>query len=524
MIFTLDAPIAQLDRVSDYESEGLRFESSWARNYFMKDLFSRLTSCILIGAGGLTGNWYARFLLKNGVVVYAFDSNPGASYPDDLLKSPLFIPVDEKKVRDLIYYKEAQAVTLSPGVPLSLEVFSMARERGLSVFSEFQYGWHFFQKLGKRSMGVTGTDGKSTTVHFIASVLQSFGLPALAAGNFGIPLSQILTEWDGFRKYEVFVFEFSSYQLEMFEGVSVNTAVYLNLAPDHLNRYRDIADYGMAKWNLGLQMKEGSFFYGDVLKKYHSLWSKDPAEGISKEVEKTEINTLDLKGRHFTFKVDSDRKLKEILFSPGNDPSAGNTGFHYALPKGLLKIEGRHNYLNLLFALEAAYSILSESEKKRVNASGFDDVIDTLSALPHRFEVFLRKNGNVYINDSKATTTQAVGTALANVAGNVFLFMGGKGKGEDYSVLVPALKEKDTTLFLYGEERARMNQIFEKAGLRIEAINETLEEVFHAAVRFQKTEALSDVTYLLSPGVTSWDQYKSFEARGDHFKNLVNNG
>ncbi len=460
-----------------------------------------------MGAGGRTGVWYSRLLLFHGQILFMQDSNPNAVFPDDVLSHPQCHRVDSPQAKELVETRAVDGITLSPGVPLSLEIFSSAREKNIPVFSELEYGWPLFSILGKKSVGITGTDGKSTTTHFTAAILDAFGKPSLAAGNFGIPLSEILFHWDKYRQYEVFVFELSSYQLELFREISMDVGIYLNIAPDHLNRYKSLADYGNTKWNLGRSMKSGTFIYSSRLANL-KLWEKNPLDEI-KNLSLVKVDTDALDSDHFSIRM---TQIPEELILKGKSDSKS-----ISLREIPLRFAGRHNFCNLLFALEAARSLLEGG----IPEEKIPEALRSLASLPHRFEILPSEDGNTYINDSKATTTQAVMTALENATGEFFLFMGGKGKGEDYSVLIPRLKEKNPYLFLFGEERETMATAFRDSGLRMVSMEKNLGDSFFFARDFQKINYLKKVTYLLSPGATSWDEFKSFEERGDFFKSLV---
>jgi len=462
---------------------------------------------LLMGAGGRTGVWYSRLLLFHGHELFMQDSNANAVFPDDVFSHPQCHRVDIREAMELVETQAVDGITLSPGVPLSLEIFSTARKKNIPVFSEMEYGWPLFSILGKKSVGITGTDGKSTTTHFTATILEVLGKPSLAAGNFGIPLSEILFHWDKYRQYEVFVFELSSYQLELFRDISMDVGIYLNIAPDHLNRYKSLADYGNTKWNLARSMKSGTFIYSSRLADL-KLWEKSPLDEI-KNLSLVKVDTDALESEHFSIRM---IKNPEELILKGKSNLES-----ISLREIPLGFAGRHNFCNLLFALEGARSLWEGG----IPAEKIREALRNLTSLPHRFEILASGDGNTYINDSKATTTQAVMTALENAQGEFFLFMGGKGKGEDYSVLVPRLQEKNPYLFLFGEEREKMATAFRDSGLRIVSMEKSLRDSFFSARDFQKKNHLKKVTYLLSPGATSWDEFKSFEERGDFFKSLV---
>ena len=151
----------------------------------------------------------------------------------------------------------------------------------------------------------------------------------------------------------------------------------------------------------------------------------------------------------------------------------------------------------------------------------FNRALISFKPLPHRFELVYRNNNVHFINDSKATTMQSVRKALENIDNNSYLFLGGKGKGEDYSVLEDILLLKNIHIILFGEERYAMQKAL-GSKCTIIGLYDTLDLAFKATIEhYTVAKQQGVVTFLLAPGCTSWDQYKNFEERGDHFKSLV---
>ena len=464
--------------------------------------FTNVKKVLLVGAGGKTGFWYARLLISNDIEVYAYDKNEAVVYSGELLDNSKFFSVNSAEFDDQSILDKVDSVTLSPGVPLMQKIFSVAQEKNKFVFSELEY---CYSKLSdRRWICVTGTDGKSTTVALVEHGLNAFGKHAISCGNFGLPFSRIALEQNEYAKYEFLVAELSSYQLELSRNLQCDVGLYLNLAPDHLNRYSDLEEYGRVKFNIAFSVKNNGLLIvnKNLLPDATGLWRKNhPLKEISKSVSIISVDNSCLTSENFRVTENQITNLK-------------NKEKVIDLEK--INIYGEHNYSNVLFTLET------------LNWFHCNDVVilnkalSTFQSLPHRYEKIVLKNDqNMYINDSKATTTQAAAIAIKNSKSPLFLFLGGRSKGEDYNPVASIIQNKQAFVFLYGENRFELQEVFQKNNVQMVNVEETLDMVFQKAVEFQKNRQIPEATYLLSPASTSWDQYSSFEERGNHFRKLV---
>lgn len=466
---------------------------------------------LLVGAGGKTGLWYCRLLLQDGHHVFAYDQNDKVTYPEDIINHPRFIRVVDLSWDQFGILKKIDALTLSPGVPLSQEIFKEAEKKGINIFSELEY---CFDRLSNKVwICVTGTDGKSTTVAMIRHALKELGQEAESCGNYGLPFSQILFESEKFTKTRYLVAELSSYQLELSRNLRPDVSLYLNLAPDHLNRYDGMEHYGLVKWNIALNIKpKGLLLVAKNLMPGQSQWWQ-VSHPISVVKNKIRIIPVDIEN------------LCSLHYQATETGLLDLAGKSQVLSFNELLFAGEHNYINLIFCLETMKFLKYEQ----------DEVLEAMKSfrgLAHRFEkiqVEPKKAGkdielfkeNVYINDSKATTTQAVETAVKNVKAPFYLFMGGRSKGESYLEIMKKVIHKGATLFLFGENRSELEKAVKDNKGKVCAIGPTLKEVFLKALEHQKNEQEKKVTYLLSPASTSWDQYSSFEERGEDFRKMV---
>lgn len=453
---------------------------------------------LLLGAGGKTGESYARLLQAHGHHVLWYDKNP-QQQPKNL-NAALLTHVPHDALNFATLRNEFSVLTLTPGVPLALPFIAEARAAGKRVISEVAYTAPYLS--GFRIVGITGTDGKSTTTTLLAQILQALGHPAIECGNFGIPLSEIALEKHRFEG-KILACELSSYQLEEPGDLKLDAAVFLNLAPDHLNRYRSIEEYGLAKWNIARLLRPGApLLVADKLTAGKTAYWRGAHPLASFKNPLLVVDDDQLASPHFRFEGSLLR---------------GTQGASVAdLTTSV--IAGRHNYSNLLFALEAARAVVGEMPKDKLAAA-----LGTLRPLAHRFEIIAQNSFPqiTFINDSKATTTQATMTALKNTRAPVFIFLGGQGKGEHYGELGETLKRLGAHACIYGECKADMAADFEAVGFTAFTLHENLFKAFHTAKRMVMQRKLEHATLLLSPAVTSWDQFRSFEERGDHFRSLV---
>ncbi|MCS6971461.1 MAG: UDP-N-acetylmuramoyl-L-alanine--D-glutamate ligase [Leptospiraceae bacterium] len=453
---------------------------------------------LLIGAGGKTGNSYAKLLQQHGHHVLWYDHNPTLA-PKGLDAQLLsHVPHDSLDFDRLC--SQFDVVTLTPGVPLRHPFIQKARAHGIPVITEVAYCAPYLKDF--TIIGITGTDGKSTTTTIVAQLLRALGKPALECGNFGTPLSEIVLSLPRYMG-QVLACELSSYQLEEPGELALAAGIFLNLAADHLDRYSSIEEYGLAKWNMLklLRGKNPLVVNSSLLPGATPYW-KDHHPLAAQAVPVLAVDTALLRGVNFAVEDHT------LIFIPKMQ--------RFSLADCALK--GRHNYANLLFALEAIHAVFPELRWEELERA-----IGKLKPLPHRFETITnpRYPGIVFINDSKATTTQAAMTALANAAAPVFVLLGGRSKGENYQALAQALLAKKARAFVYGECRTIMADDFRKAGFTDFAIVPNLEDALQSALAAIQEVGAKTATVLLSPAATSWDRFRSFEERGDFFRALV---
>lgn len=332
---------------------------------------------------------------------------------------------------------------------------------------------------GSRVIGITGTNGKSTVTTLTAQILNKAGVDSVACGNIGVTYGECVLE----REYGCYVVELSSFQTGMLKDFSADCVIVTNLAEDHMDRYRDMDDYADDKMNLVKFIKEGG-----------RLIIEDEAYLVKK--------TGFFKGE--TAKIDP--MLKSMPKLEGNRLDFGR--FYADISKFPLK--GGHNIMNLSYALLAADVICSFK-------GDITHIIEGLSGLAHRCEFVRELNGVVWINDSKGTNLHSTLTCLKGFDKGVIVILGGKDKNGDFTVLTDVLNEKAVCVIAYGMAGEKIEKTL-KDRLKIPVIR-VADMVEAVEVCYKNAKAGEKV--VLSPACASFDLYRGFEHRGEHFMELV---
>lgn len=375
---------------------------------------------VLLGYG-ISGKAVERYFLQKGI-------------------QPIIYEGDGSESLDL---EGVDLVVKSPGIR---STHPWAVQAG-SYTSELELGLE--QLSGKRVIGITGSNGKTTTTLLVAHLLSGY-----ACGNVGQPIL-------GAPDADFYVVELSSFQLQgLKEAPYFDVAALLNITPNHLDWHASMEEYVAAKMRLGNCLKEKGVL----------LMHQEAYEKYGKGLERVE-------------------PISKLVYRNEKFPAA-------------------HDAQNIA----AAYAIC-----KRVGLSDaeFERRLETFEKPPHRMEFVCTKRGIHFINDSKATSVDAVAKALASVSGSIIWIAGGVDKGGSFAELLPLVKEKVRVLIALGEAKERIAREL-KEGAPI-TLTSSLEE----GVEMARKEAKAGDTVLLSPGCSSYDQFKSFEERGERFKHYV---
>jgi UDP-N-acetylmuramoylalanine--D-glutamate ligase len=421
----------------------------------------------------------ARLLAGRGERVRGVDSgHPEAAQRLSQAGVEVFLDTD-----GIALLEGTRTVVKSPGVPREAPVIAAALERGIEVVGELELAW---RALPNRFVGVTGTNGKTTTVELLGHLYRGAGEPVAVAGNVGRPLSELVGEIEADATV---VCECSSFQLEDSSHFAPECAVFLNLAPDHLDRHRDLESYLAAK--LRIFANQGN----DDLAVYNG---DDPA-----------LAGTDLGGC-----------ARRVAFCTGAGPDcevalAEGTVFYDGEP--LLAVEelglfGEHNVANAMAAAAAALSMGLDREAVREGLRSF-------AGVPHRLELVAELGGVRFVNDSKATNVAAAAVGLRAFEGGVHAILGGSDKGEDFGLLLDPIGESCVACYLIGATGERMAAELAPAvaaGVELHRCKD-LEE----AVRRAAAAAAAGEVVLLSPACASFDSFENFEQRGERFRAVV---
>lgn len=362
----------------------------------------------------------------------------------------------------------------SPGIPDKAPLLQEIHRKGLPVISEIEFAARYTQSF---TIGITGSNGKTTTTNLTYHLLATAGKDVAMGGNVGKSFARIVAE----RDYPFYVLELSSFQLEGIQEYRPDISMILNITPDHLDRYEyQLEKYAAAKFNIiKAQEAKDTFLYnaddpilGELRENYPTL-----AKTVSLSFQMTEGTRLNVGG--FTF---------DMSTTP---------------------LMGRHNYMNALFAV---YTALQVGIAPEVIQKGLNTFINA----PHRLEKVATVNGVEYINDSKATNVDSVYYALEAMTQPTVWIVGGQDKGNDYGPLLDFVKAKVKTIVCMGLDNSKIVQTF--SGM-VENIVETRSAV--EAVQRAAQFASTGDTVLLSPACASFDLFQNYEDRGNQFKAAV---
>lgn len=383
-------------------------------------------------------------------------------------------------------------IVLSPGVPPHLKIFDYARSNGVKVTGEFEFCSQFIKEP---VIAITGTNGKTTTTRLIEQFLTRSGVNCWIGGNYGEPLSEYLRSG---VKAQVLVLEVSSFQLEHTESFTPTNIVFMNLAENHLDRYRSMEEYVNAKRRIFLNTNQSTTSILNADDNAVVELARDPA------VQRGRIF-------YFSRKPTLEPQIMNIggavLIKDQIRVRTGPEIEYYTVSNA--KMRGKHNFENIMAAILAA-------REHGATHEAIQRVIDDFPGMPHRLE-YVRKVGGVqFYNDSKATNVHAVMRALDTFDENVILIMGGKDTNLNFAPLKDRIRRVVKTLILVGEAKERINR--DIGDFTETFLIGTFEEAI--LISYQKSR-INDVV-LLSPGCSSFDTFDSYVERGNYFKELVN--
>ena len=373
-------------------------------------------------------------------------------------------------------------ISPSPGVPADEPHLQGARAKGVTIWSEVELAYRF---LKGRMIGITGSNGKTTTTSLVAHILKTAGMHPILAGNIGTPLIACVDET---KEHSWTVAELSSFQLELIETFRPDIGVLLNVTPDHLDRHHTMEAYAAAKARL-----------------FENQSGDDAAVVNADDRGAYSIAPPHLRVYWFSRKV----QVELGVYVRGDDVVFRRAGGNEHLLKTTdIPLPGAHNLENVLAA--AAATRLAGASPAEIAAG-----VRSFAGVEHRLEFVAEIGGVRYYNDSKATNVDATLKALDAFPGRILIILGGKDKGSDYTPLRKPLREKAVLALLIGAAAEKIeNQIAGSVAIeRAETLEHAVELASHAAQP-------SDVV-LLAPACASFDQFQNYEHRGQVFKDLV---
>lgn len=459
----------------------------------INNLMNKTVAVLGLGKSGMA---VVRELKKRCVHVIAWDNK------EELRKEASNFGA---KIQDLmsVDFSSVELLVISPGIPHTYPVphpvALKAKEAGVKIIDDVELFVSTYKKANY--IGVTGTNGKSTTTALIYHILKENGVPTAIGGNFGIPVFD-LPELDENGWY---VFEMSSYQIELSPSIDFDISALLNITPDHLSRHNGMEGYVNVKKQI-----------------FHRASKKNVSNVIAIDDE-------------YTKKIFNEL-LKESASSVHNIPVSfeKKTDGYFVNAKGILfdntkgdkkeildlstldNLKGKHNWQNIVVSF-AVCKRAGLSTSKIVNA------IKTFKALEHRVEKVSNFAGIEFINDSKATNAEATQYAIQSL-NDVYWIIGGRKKEGGIDILMPQLEKGNIKrIFTIGEcEKEFYNQTKKiLPSYKCHKLEKAVIKAFKLALKDLKKGKVKNPVVILSPACASFDQYKSFEARGDHFKKIV---
>ena len=380
----------------------------------------------------------------------------------------------------------ADEVIKSPGIPNDAPIILKLKNQGTPIISEIEFAGRY---TNAKMICITGSNGKTTTTSLIYHIFKKAGLNVGLAGNIGQSLAYQVAECN----YDYYVIELSSFQLDNMYKFHANIAVLMNITPDHLDRYGfEMQNYVDAKFRIIQNQTDDDAFI---------FWNDDPI--IQKELHKYGIH-----GQYFPF---AEKNEEGVAAFTEENKVYFTRPIAFNMEQEELALTGTHNLFN---SMAAGISANIAGIRKECIREALND----FKGVEHRLEKVARVKGVDYINDSKATNVNSCWYALQSMKTKTVLILGGKEKGNDYNEIADLVKEKCSGLIFLGLHNEKLHDFFGNFGLPIVDV-QSMPDAVNAAYNMAK----KGETVLLSPCCASFDLFKSYEDRGDQFKECVRN-
>lgn len=439
--------------------------------------------CYILGAGE-SGAGAAILAKQQGYDVFVSDAGPIKNlYKEELNEFGIEF---EESMHTEEKILSADEIVKSPGIPEKSEMMKKIRRKGIPVISEIELAWRF--KGSSKIVGITGSNGKTTTTALTYHICRHAGLDCAMVGNIGISIARQVA----LDPREIYVAEISSFQLDDIKDFRAEIALLTNITEDHLDRYEyKFENYIKSKFKIiQNQTKDDYFIY----------CADDP-------VTETYLKKLTIHSNPLPFTMKQEPQ-KGAFIKDGTMTIAVNDD-KVTMSVDDFKIKGKHNQYNTMAAGIAAATLGIRKEKIR-------EAVTTFESLEHRMEMVAMVKGVEYINDSKATNINSTWYALESMTRPTILILGGVDKGNDYEVLKDLVKEKVKAIVCLGTDNRKIHEAFgDTVALLVNTTS--AEDAVKAAYHF----AEKGDTVLLSPACASFDLFKNYEDRGIQFKQAV---
>lgn len=414
-----------------------------------------LNQLVLIIGFGKSGKSLLQFFTAKEAQTLIYDDRQVSEADKECC--PIYHQIDD------IPFDKIDLIACSPGVPPTHPVLLKAQKYGIPIRGEIQIG---LDDLKNTTIGITGTNGKSTLTSLIAHILNHANVTAKAVGNIGVPITSLQNEG---LSNEVLVIELSSYQIDTLEKKCLDFGLILNITPDHLNRYHTFSNYANAKLRLKNFIKEKNQFF----------CSQQITQDWPESIRGSEVQVFDLFYENY---------LEEL---------------------------GQTNSTISAFEKQNISAAIAICRQFNLSAKQIEEGLQTFKALPHRCEFVQTINEVDFYNDSKATNIESMIKGIMDLKQPLRIIMGGEDKGLDYSKLKPYFFNKVIEIFFIGQAKEKMAKVFEND------YNIFLCPSLESAVRMAYQKSQKKDIVLLSPGTSSFDMFKNFEHRGEEFKRIV---
>lgn len=440
---------------------------------------------LVVLGGGESGVGTAILGKKKGYDVFVSDFGKIKNNYKEILLLHKIKFEDEKHTEDLIL--NADVVMKSPGIPDKVPIIKKINEKKIPIVSEIEFTNQFTDAV---TIGITGSNGKTTTTMLTYHLLKQGGLNVGLAGNIGKSYAWQVSE----GKYDTYVLELSSFQLDGIETYKPHIAIITNISPDHLDRYEyKYEKYIASKFRITMNQTEDDFLIYDADDEAITNWLKNNST----------------RAKLIPFSIS--KPLDFGAFLEENNIKINTTNDNFDMPTSQLSLEGKHNVKNAMAAATVAQLLKIRKDTIRESLSDFQGV-------EHRLEKVLKIQNVQYINDSKATNVNATFFALDSMTTPTVWIVGGVDKGNDYTELLSLVNEKVKAIVCLGVDNAKLIETFaDVVDVLIESSSMT------DAVKQAYRIAEKGDTVLLSPACASFDLFENYEDRGRQFKQAVQN-